>query len=332
MAAHGEGPPVVSRRLALIAGVVVVVLAVLAAVLLGVFAGGSRNATPPQRGFGATADLVPRAALFGDSVEAVVDVVLDRRAVKPESVELNGDFSPYAAPDPPSVVRRDAGPLTRLRYRLTLRCLDLACLPPDPSLDGRRMFHLAPIEISYVSADGPRITNSVPLPGLEVSSRLTPAEVAKLTPIDQPPFHASIAVPPPSYAISPTLLRWLLTAGGALLLAAAGLLLVFALRRRRPEPAPAPEPQLPVRVLSPLERALLLLERARERGVVVDRRKALERLAAELRRSGEPRLADTATELAWAEQPPPHDETRALEEAVRRRIAEGVNGREPVEV
>jgi hypothetical protein len=277
-------------------------------------------------------DVVPRASLFGDPVDAVLDVVLDRRVVDVASLRLRGDFSPYAEQGEPVVVRRDAGPLTRIRYRLPLQCLELACLPPDTGAGGRRTFTLGPLRVEFAREGGGKGGTTVVLPQIEVASRLTPGEAARITPIDQPPFHATVTVPPPAYAVSPTLLLWLLGGGAAVLLAAAGLMLVHVLRRRddglAPEPAPPPEP---VRVLTPLERALLLLERARERGPIEDRRKALERLAAELRRSGERELAGSATELAWAEQPPQNDATRALEEAVRRRIAEGVNGRAPVE-
>jgi hypothetical protein len=81
--------------------------------------------------------------------------------------------------------------------------------------------------------------------------------------------------------------------------------------------------------LSPLERALHLLERARERGAVPEQRKALENLAGELRRTGERELALSASVLAWAERPPGTDATGALAAAVQRRIAKGVNGHRP---
>jgi hypothetical protein len=87
-----------------------------------------------------------------------------------------------------------------------------------------------------------------------------------------------------------------------------------------------PRPAVPVRQMTPLERALLLLDRARERGGIADQRKALENLAGVLRRQGEPELAGSATALAWAERPPSADATGALAAAVQQRIDDSGNG------
>jgi hypothetical protein len=79
------------------------------------------------------------------------------------------------------------------------------------------------------------------------------------------------------------------------------------------------------RALSRLERALEAVERARG-GETAEERKALELLAAELRKSGSGGLAWTATELAWSPSQPPADRTVALTDSVRRELAGRTNG------
>src|SRR5204862_113063 len=79
------------------------------------------------------------------------------------------------------------------------------------------------------------------------------------------------------------------------------------------------------RALSRLERAVEAVERARG-GVTEEERKALELLAAELRKSGSGGLAWTATELAWSPLQPPAEKTVALTESVRRELAGRTNG------
>ena len=76
---------------------------------------------------------------------------------------------------------------------------------------------------------------------------------------------------------------------------------------------------------SPLERALQAVERARG-GETTEERKALELLAAELRRSGRGGLAWTATELAWSPSVPEPGRTGALTESVRRELNGRTNG------
>jgi hypothetical protein len=161
---------------------------------------------------------------------------------------------------------------------------------------------------------------------MEHASRVTPVDQARLTPIDQPPFHATLAPQAATYRISPTLLVWLLCAVGGLLLALAGVLAVRFGPRTAVVAVEPPRPAVPVRQMTPLERALLLLDRARERGGIADQRKALENLAGVLRRQGEPELAGSATALAWAERPPSADATGALAAAVQQRIDDSGNG------
>ncbi|MFN2628242.1 MAG: hypothetical protein ABR569_06350 [Gaiellaceae bacterium] len=308
----------------------VVLGAAAAAVFVAVWPWGSTPLDPPRRdGISARGTVTPRAALFGDSLDARIEVLVDRRLIEPGSLRLAGAFGAYTPSGPLRTIRTDVGRLTRIRYSVELQCLQLKCLPPDPQRNGRRLFRLAPLVLDYKRVDGADGSVEVAWSAVEVASRMSPRDLALLTPIDQPPYRASLALPVVTYSISPRLLVWLLAAGAGLLFSAAGLLVLrFAPgAASAPEPVSKPEPpSADAWEASELERALIVLERARERGVVPDQRKALEHLAGELRRSGERELAGSATALAWAEEPPPSDLTGALAVAVQRRIAEGVNG------
>jgi hypothetical protein len=82
--------------------------------------------------------------------------------------------------------------------------------------------------------------------------------------------------------------------------------------------------KLRLRPLHPLERAVLLVERSPDQGA--ERRKALEALARQLSRHGEPELALVARELAWAEPPPLPTLTQPLTLDVRRVVEQRSNG------
>jgi hypothetical protein len=69
--------------------------------------------------------------------------------------------------------------------------------------------------------------------------------------------------------------------------------------------------------LTPIERALALAEHAAAHGEVDESRKALERLAAELRRRRAVAQADDAERLAWSETDPSQESVAALATSVR---------------
>ena len=130
-----------------------------------------------------------------------------------------------------------------------------------------------------------------------------------------------VPLPLPSYRIAPGTALWLLTAL-ALLLALAGVALVArALGPARSRIAV----RVPRRTLSPVERALALLREASTRGDASAERKALERLAWELRQAREDRLARDARRLAWSEPGPTPEPVGALTEAVAKAVRR--NGR-----
>jgi hypothetical protein len=138
---------------------------------------------------------------------------------------------------------------------------------------------------------------------------LTADDLAFSTPelnpgFDPPPFH---------YRVSPTLL-----AGGALglavvLIAGAGwLVIVGVLADRRP----LRTRRIP-RHLTPVERALILAERAVAERETAESRKALERLAVVLRERRLAGPAGAAERLAWSEEAPTQQGVASLAAVVR---------------
>jgi len=296
------------RRLAFLA---------LAAVLLAGCSGeGDQAAPPPGKDFAASRSLTPTAHLFGEFVHARVDVIVDREKLDPDRVRTTLDFLPYRIQSGVERSREDFPRFTRLRWEATLRCLTIACVPSrlqsvlgDQEGRGeRRTYRFKPAQVVY---DDPKTGKVRPLrkvfwPPLDAISRLSPDEqeipsYASLGPGGE--FSATLApVAEPTYRVP----SWLL--GGALLVAALALLafpvtlVVREFRRRRP----APESE---QRLSPLELAVLRVERVRDHGDAEEQREALEALAHEL--DGDGRAARVRA-LAWRAETPAAADTTAL--------------------
>ena len=221
------------------------------------------------------------AVLFGDALRADVHVLVDRTRVDPASVRLVSSFEPFHV-NSRRVTRTDSGETTALRYNLELLCLERTCLPKQGQPRPVRL------ERGFVLF-GPNQRRALDWPGVEVASRLSAADRVR------PALRLPDAPPPAAtYALSPTLLTAVLLGGAALLaLAALALLAIevrrWVLRRRARDPLAG---------LSPVGRALALLERAR---TPAERRAALDRLA---RAVDDDELADEARRLAWSEQAP----------------------------
>jgi hypothetical protein len=119
---------------------VVLAVAAAAAVLVVVLASWDRGAQSDKileprnaSGLEARTTLSPRTALFGDTVRAHVDVVLDTTRVEPDSVRVAADFTPWEAVGKPERTQRDADGLAHVRTTFVLRCLTGACVLTGPS-------------------------------------------------------------------------------------------------------------------------------------------------------------------------------------------------------
>jgi hypothetical protein len=292
------------------------------AALLATGCGGEDPALLPDgRALAFSRSLDPSLHLFGDTVAAEVELVVDRRLLDPDRLGFETDFEPYELIGASTLDRRDDGPYTRLRYRARLRCLTQECIPAvTPSAAGaqesgrgeRTTFRFAPGRIVYrePNAQNPERLLFVNWPALISVSRINEVQAGAAF-----PFRANTSpLPGLTARISPVLIVLGLVLLGLGVLAWPAFLLMRWWRGRRPAhelPVAAPP--------SPLESALALVEWSCGQADGTHRREALERLAAVL--SGESAnglVADTRT-LAWSSETPSADEAAAVVHRVRER-------------
>ena len=301
-----------ARRVALVAGLVLVALAA-AALAFFLFRddGGDESATRPLR---ARATLSDRIVVFGDTVRANVDLAVDLRHVDPKAIKVRVGFDPWRRIEPPTVTRTEAGSSAHIRMTYVLRCLRHPCVPERDTLP----FEFDPALIEYHNKSGGRGVLRAPFPVLTVHTRIRPDELANAA-----PWRLDVtSVPEPSYRTSPTLLLVLLIGGSLVLLAAGGALAYVGWPRRQVEPEPEPEPE-PEMLPTPLEQALELLEDAARANGGADQRRSLELVAEVLAERGEEDgLAEAARALAWSPTAPGPDKTRTLASRVREALEE----------
>jgi hypothetical protein len=239
----------------------------------------------------------PREVLFGDAVDARVEVVVERSIVGPDGVRVHADFRPYVPVTTARTVRR-AGRFTRVEYRYRLVCLRKRCLPNG----AERTIAFAPVRITW-HRDGRAETQTIRWPSLRLASRLDPRDLS------EPTLRSDVVRQPPvTWGIDPKHAVIGLLAVAALLLAYPFAVAVRLLRRAL----------YVVRTrrfdrLSPLERALELLRRAAADEDGAPSRRALERVARELR---EDPLGEDARKLAWSRPRPRPEEMESLRSRV----------------
>jgi len=272
-------------------------------------------------------ELTPDVQLFGEPVVARVDVIVDRDQVSPDDVQVKTDFKPYEAVGDTAVAREDIGHYTHLRYTTTLRCLSADCIPrtvgnvtisqtpelpllPEPQQrDEKTKYQFPPALVTAEGASKNAALGRVVWPPLRSLSRINwydPEVVGQGF-----PFLSTVTpLPEPTYRLSPTILGLLLL---ALAVAIVAVPVGYLVRRRRArrEPRAAAGP-----ALSPLERALALVEWASGRPSVDDRREALEALAYELD-AEEDEQAEVARAHGWSPPSPASAEMTELASTVR---------------
>jgi hypothetical protein len=121
----------------------------------------------------ASATLTPQQHLFADAVHARVEVVLDRGAVDPDSIQIHSNFALYRALQKRKVSRNDVGRMTRLRYDYTLACMTAKCLPKKT---GRVDFGLATVEYQSRDSSTPQ-SATIDWQPLRVAGRIAPGRL-----------------------------------------------------------------------------------------------------------------------------------------------------------
>ncbi|MBA2461737.1 MAG: hypothetical protein H0V45_08250, partial [Actinobacteria bacterium] len=195
-------------------------LACLAFLLLADAAAAREEPLPGGRGLVAAASLAPSTHLFGDSVVARFDVVLDPEQFDSDRLEVRLRFAPYEPVGSVEETRREVGRLVHLRYEATLRCLHIGCIAPrfqsalGAQEEGRAERHairLPPADILYEENDGSTpVLLSKRFPIVEVVSRINTARLEALDPDARPgsegAFVASLEPPDRTYRARPALL------------------------------------------------------------------------------------------------------------------------------
>jgi len=292
------------------------VLGALALIVAGCAGGGGGDAAAPPRTVTTKTTITPSTHLFAEPVVARLDVVVDGDAIDPDEVAVETDFEPY------EVLRErrmteDFGRLTRFRYEYTLRCLLIACIPEvlqsaageaETGRGERTTIRLPAATITYDDPEQSARSLSVRWPPLESVSRITASGIPTFGFV----FKTSVTpLAAPTYRVPPVLLATALLLGALALLALPAWLVVGWARSRRPPPS-VEEPEL-----TPLERALALVEWANEHRNGTERREALEVLAVELEGVDSERLAGRARWLAWSPASPTSEAAAELVAKVR---------------
>ena len=280
-----------------------------AALLLVAGCGGNEEPAdlPLGKKVAAATKLDPTVHVFAEPVTASVEVVVDREQVDPDRVRVEAEFLPYDV-KAEHASAENRGRLTVIRREYVLRCLRIACIPEIlPSAAGdaetgrgeRRAMRLPAARVLYEDPEGKtRVLQRASWPEVVSVSRLKQSDIPEFGDFV---FKTSVTpLPEPDYRLSPTVLGAALLGGAIALLALPAVLVARWYRRRRPVTVLVEEPEL-----TPLERALRLVEWAGDHDDGTERREALEILAVELDSMERPELARSARELAWSAVSPP---------------------------
>ncbi len=292
------------------AGLIVAAL-VLAAVVAVALATRDRGEPADAPPVSTRAVVTPRVVLFGDTITAHVQVALDRERADPDTLRITTFFDPWVQVGTPVQTRREGERTTYVEHRYALRCLGLRCVPQGRPLEWE--FRRARVE--YADRDGVDHTFLLRWPVVVTNTRLVGDDFGRDDEYGTP-WRADLkTIPTATYRLSPALLVALLV-GGALALAAAGAWLAYAALpapslELPPEPEPEPPPDL-----TPLERALELLEAPNPVDGAAGRRRALELVADELHER-DASLAGSVRTLAWAAGKPAAAQARSLAVRVR---------------
>lgn len=290
-----------------VALVAVVAVVVLVAVVAPRWWNGDGGTYAPKTTL-VRAQVTPSRSLFGTVLTARARLIVDPRRVDPASVQLEANMNPFHIRSESRTVARGLGRAAEIDFTYAVQCVTRECVPLKAG-KGAFVEQLTPATATYRGRDGAAGTVRVRWPVFAVQSRLTAEEIALST-----PEVASAPAPPPvSWAVTPGVLGGVAIAAAALLVLGAGWLLAVAVagntRLVRARRIPAH--------LTPVERALMLAEHAAAHGEIDESRKALERLAEELRKRHASANADDAERLAWSESGPSQETVAELAMSVR---------------
>jgi hypothetical protein len=297
------------RHFAALAGAVVLVLAVAGLIAWKLWGGPEQGSLAEP--ITVSPMVTPQQHLFGDPVRARVDVILDSDRIDPESVRVRANFAPYRPLVQPTRSQTAAGRITQVRVDYLLDCLGYRCLP-----NAQRKFDLHDATVEYQSkAVAGLQTKPVDWPPIQSDGRINPRRMweAQLRGGDYRDLG------PVTYRVSPTAVE-VVALVLAVLFGAAALILILRLL-----PLARLAERLGLKTVdrrTSLERALARVRETAEGERPDEGRRALERLAHELRLVQNQELAWAASRLAWSREFPADGRLTSLSNEVERLIGE----------
>jgi hypothetical protein len=296
-----------------LAAAAIAVLAVLALLILMIFAHrwstGEGGSYAPSRSV-VSANVTPARSLFGAVLTARARIVVDPAKVDPRRITVTTNFKPYRVRGESRHISDGPGRAAVVDFAYELQCTTRECLPRG----GGRPAAAEVVQLPAGTAtlprrDGASVRRAVVWPAVAVQSRLTADEIGLSTPRAMAPAAPAAAtwrVPPGRLAA--------LSFGAALLLTLGAAWLIATVARR--DLRLVRTPRIPPH-LTPIDRALALAQHAATNGEVDESRKALQRLAIELRYQQEESQAKAAERLAWSAHGPSRATVDELARSVR---------------
>jgi hypothetical protein len=209
------------------------------------------------------------------------------------------------------VTRSEDGAITNLRYDYVIGCLVSRCLPR-----GTGRVEIGGVAVNYLRrGESEPSAATVEWVPIRAAGRIDPNA------LEQAALRSDLRdLPSASYRVSPRTVELVALALAVLFAVGAAILILRLL------PLDRIATRLGARFVdkrSPLEQALALVRESAASGSAEEERRALERLAVELRRTRNPALAGDASRLAWSQPAPAAIDP--LSDEVERVISE--NGR-----
>jgi hypothetical protein len=313
-AGGGPGSALIAQRTrGELTAVAVAVLAMLVLLILTILAHrwwtGEGGSYAPPRAI-VDANVSPARSLFGEVLTARARIVVDPERFDARRIRVMTNFKPYRVRGESHDISGGPGRSVVVDFAYELQCTSRECLPRG----GGRAAAAEVVQLPAGTATLPRrgggsVRRALVWPAVAVQSRLTSDEIGLST----PKAMATAAPAAVTWGRQPDRLA-ALSLGAAMLLTLAAAWLIATVARR--DLRLVRTPRIPAH-LTPIDRALVLAQHAATHGEVDESRKALQRLAIELRRQQEESQAKAAERLAWSAPGPSRATVDELARSVR---------------
>src|SRR5207248_3092426 len=136
--------------------------------------------------------ITPESSLFGDVLNAGVDIAVNPKRLDPASVQLDADFRPYRIRSQRRRVVRGVGRSSIVEFRYSVQCITAPCIALESAGTNASArtnpVRLAPARLVARDDNGRAFSQAVHWPTFVVHSRLSSEDVALATPSVERPF------------------------------------------------------------------------------------------------------------------------------------------------